>query len=352
MFLLIVIATHVSDHNAFAAVSIVTVQQPNSAPEKIAASANSNPASQDETAEQLAALEALKQIEAKTEKVIAKVTPCVVSIGETASGVIVKPSGIVLTASHVTRKAGLPVVVRMHDGRKVNGITLGSNAANDTSAIQLNDKGPWPYLKTVATNYKAKEGQWCVAFGYPLAWPRDQPASARIGRVTGIYRRKIVTDCPIMGGDSGGALVDMSGNLLGINSSVRLDVTQNLHVPVQRYRDDWRYMMTKQDVDIENVSSNVRDKQTSPPKRKKPYLGIYGETAYQGVRIRDVKRASPAAKAGLMPEDVIWQIDKTRIKTFAELLKYLATRKGGDQVVVGINRFGSEFRIVVTLQSR
>jgi S1-C subfamily serine protease len=299
----------------------------------------------------LLSLKKLQDVEAMVERVIPQVTPCIVSIGETASGVIVKPSGIVITASHVTRKAGRTLIVRLQDGRSVKGITLGSNAANDTSAIQLLGGGPWPYLKTVTPEFVAEAGQWCIAFGYPLSWPRDKPASARIGRITGQYRGKIVSDCPIMGGDSGGALVDLNGNLLGINSSVRLDVAQNLHVPIARYREDWNSMMTRQDVDVVTATVAARNPD-SPAPAKKPYLGIYGESAHQSVRIRDIRRQSPAEKAGLLPEDVIWQIDQTPIASFAELLKYLATRKGGDQIKVGVNRFGVNLEIVVTLDSR
>lgn len=301
---------------------------------------------------QAEALESLREVESKAKKVIAEVAPCVVSIGETATGVIVKPSGIVLTASHVTRKAGRSVVVRMHDGREVKGITLGSNAANDTSAIRLLDKGPWPYLKTVSPKTPAKYGQWCIAFGYPLSWPRDEPASARLGRVTGQYRNKIVTDCPIMGGDSGGALVNLNGHLMAINSSVRLDVSQNLHVPINRYREDWTVMMKSMDVDVATIRPQIRDKKNTAVRREKPYLGIYGENTYRGVRVRDVRRNSPALKAGLMAEDVIWQIEKTPINSFAELLNYLAIKKGGDRVSVFVNRFGTQLELVVTLEQR
>ena len=316
--------------------------------------ANTQDSAEDEISlsPQALALESLREVESKAEKVIAEVAPCIVSIGETASGVIVKPSGIVITASHVTRKAGRSVVVRMHDGQKVMGVTLGSNAANDTSAIRLLDKGPWPFLKTVSPKIAAKNGQWCIAFGYPLSWPRDEPASARLGRVTGQYRNKIVTDCPIMGGDSGGALVNLSGNLMAINSSVRLDVSQNLHVPINRYREDWTVMMAGQDVDVKTIQSQTRDKKNVASKTSKPFLGIYGENTYRGVRIRDVRRNSPALKAGLMAEDVIWQIEKTPINSFAELLNYLANRKGGDRVTVYVNRFGAQLQIGVTLEQR
>ena len=69
----------------------------------------------------LTELKKLREIEATLEELIPRVTPSVVSIGETATGVIVKPSGVVITASHVTRKAGRILTIRLHDGRTVQG---------------------------------------------------------------------------------------------------------------------------------------------------------------------------------------------------------------------------------------
>lgn len=296
----------------------------------------------------------LQRIEAAAQQIIPKVTPCIVSIGESASGVIVKSSGIIITASHVTRQAGRTVIVRLQDGRRVKGVTLGSNAANDTSAIQLNDPGPWPYLKTVDIDSKPIAGQWCIAFGYPLSWPRDQPSSGRLGRVTGQFKGKIVTDCPIMGGDSGGALVDLNGNLMAINSSVRLDVTENLHVPIARYREDWRTMMQRRDIDQQTapVASIANRNGTAPAGPKKIYLGVYAESIPNAVRVRDVRRGSPAERFGVNPEDVIRQIDEAPIDSFASLVKFLAEKKSGDLIRLKINRFGRELEIDLTLEAR
>ena len=90
------------------------------------------------------------------------------------------------------------------------------------------------------------------------------------------------------------------------------------------------------------------------PKKKKgkPYLGIYGESVWNGVRIRDVRRASPAEKAGLKPEDVIQQIDGSSIESFALLLKYLSGRSDGEKITVSLNRFGANLNIVLTLETR
>ena len=110
--------------------------------------------------------------------------------------------------------------------------------------------------------------------------------------------------------------------------------------------------MTRQDVDI----ATAKPKENSEaPKKENPsmvFLGIYGESSWKSVRIRDIRRGSPAEKAGLLPEDVISQIDETPIESFAELLKYLSQRKGGEQITVGVNRFGVSLNVPVTLEAR
>jgi serine protease Do len=316
-----------------------------------------SPSESDSTA-QVDPLAELQRIESATSKLISKVSPCIVSIGESASGVIVKPTGIVITSSHVTRKAGRTLNVRMSDGRIVQGITLGSNAANDTSAIQLIDRGPWPFLKTTHPKLKPAAGQWCVAFGYPLSWPRDRPANARLGRITGQFKGKIVTDCPIMGGDSGGALVNLDGTLIAINSSVRLDVTQNLHVPIARYHEDWTTMMRRLDIDkptLNQIVTRANDKtlvNNVAPAPKRIYLGVYAESINNAVRVRDVRRDSPAERSGLKPEDVIYKIDETPIDSFASLIRFLSKKKGNEEVTVFINRYGTPIQISLTLEAR
>ncbi len=296
-------------------------------------------------------LKQLQEIQDRVDAMLPKVLPAVVSIGETASGVIVKPEGIIITASHVTGSAGRGIDVRLANGRVVRGITLGSNAANDTSAIRLLEPGPYPFLMTVARSNPAQKGQWCVALGYPFSWSRDSVASPRLGRITGQYKTKIVTDCPIMGGDSGGPLLDLNGNIVALNSSVRLDITQNLHVPIQRYRDDWRAMMASRDIDQPTVPTNSLDNpQRVTPTEKKPYIGVYAQTVTSGVQVRTVRRGSPAQFAGIRADDVIESIDGVTISNFATLVSTLKNKSAGQQVSVLINRYGT--RLIALVEVR
>lgn len=233
-------------------------------------------------------VEKLVGIQKQIDKTLPEVLPCIVSIGDTASGVLIKPEGVVLTSSHVTGSAGRKIMVRLHDGTQVEGITLGSNKANDTAAIGLLDPGPYPYLKTIPRREIPRVGQWCISLGYPLSWSRDGIASPRLGRITGHRKGKILTDCSMMGGDSGGALINLQGHLVAVNSSVRLEVTENLHVPIQRFLDDWKTMMSSRDVIRDTVKATKSAKKKSVTRRLDGNTSIKGSVltvTHQGQQI-------------------------------------------------------------------
>jgi S1-C subfamily serine protease len=161
-----------------------------------------------------------------------------------------------------------------------------------------------------------------------------------------------------MGGDSGGALVNLDGTLIAINSSVRLDVTQNLHVPIARYHEDWTTMMRRLDIDkptLNQIVTRANDKtlvNNVAPAPKRIYLGVYAESINNAVRVRDVRRDSPAERSGLKPEDVIYKIDETPIDSFASLIRFLSKKKGNEEVTVFINRYGTPIQISLTLEAR
>ena len=275
-----------------------------------------------------------RQVAAATERAL----PSVVSV-EGGSGVIVSSRGDILTASHVTKKAGRIVNVKMADGQIVSATTLGTNFNSDTAAIRLNSPGPWPYV-SLADSTLTKVGDWCIALGYPLSFKRGQPAAVRLGRILEIEDEKFVSDCPIMGGDSGGPLLNLNGELIAISSRVKSDIKQNLHVPIRVYEDEWKQLAASIDV-----------KTQAKPKRKRAYFGILGETDSNRVRIRGVHRGSPAEAAGIKTDDVLLQLDGKPVGTFDDVLSILDTSKPGSRVVAKLNRYGRLLKLSVQLGS-
>lgn len=300
-------------------------------------------------------LQSLIELQSRTQKIIAQSAPAVVAIGETGSGVVVNSQGLILTASHVTRVANRKVSVVFSNGRIVPGITLGSNLASDTGAIQLLSLGPFPFV-SVKDSKDAQPGTWCIAMGYPLSFPRGRPAAGRLGRVLSREKNgKLVSDCTIMGGDSGGPLLNLDGKVIAISSSVKLGTDQNLYIPSEQFIRDWKNialsidktgLAAKAQPTESSANGNLKATQRSSGKA---YFGINAETDQNIVRIRAVHRESPAEFAGIQANDVIVEMDSVPVNSFAQIVLHLKTRKPGDILLVLVNRYGSLIRAKVTL---
>jgi S1-C subfamily serine protease len=183
----------------------------------------------------------LHKLEARIRSAAKRATACTVGlqIGPImGSGVILSTEGYVLTAAHVSHRAGLPVKIFLADGRTVSGKTLGANHANDIGLIQIDSPGPWPNALQLHS-VSAKAGGWCVATGHPNGYHQSRPPVLRLGRILRADRDTIMTDCVLKQGDSGGPLFDLDGNLLGIHSRIGQHLAQNIHVSSQQSRADW-----------------------------------------------------------------------------------------------------------------
>jgi serine protease Do len=187
-------------------------------------------------------------MELQIKAVASKVVPAVVGIrvGDAwGSGVIVSEDGIVMTAGHVVGKPGQKVRFFFPDGRMAHGITLGVFAASDAGLMKITDPGKWPHA-TLGQSEGLKRGTWCVAIGHPLGYKAGRPPVVRIGRILERTEDLIRTDCPLVGGDSGGPLLDLAGNIIGINSRIAIPTDANMHVPVDVFRRNWDRMLSSE----------------------------------------------------------------------------------------------------------
>lgn len=281
-------------------------------------------------------LEELLQIETQVTSILPRVLPAVVSI-EGGSGVIVSHDGYILTASHVTRKSRRMVSVKLQDGRTVAAVTLGTNTNTDTAALKILSNGPWPFVP-VGDSETVKVGDRVLALGYPLSFRRGTPSAVRFGKILKRNKNQFVSDCTIMGGDSGGPLIDLNGKLIGIGSRVKIDIKQNLHVPIQNYVTEWQQLAASIDIRKTPIASAPR-----------AYLGIQGETDNDRVRIRHVHEGSPAERAGLLANDVLLQLGGKTIGKFDDVIEILNLKKPGEKVVAKLNRYGNLMQIAILL---
>ena len=279
----------------------------------------------------------LLKMQTAIDSALPRLLPAVVAV-EGGSGVIVSPQGHILTASHVTKKAGRRVLVRLANGRTVGATTLGTNVNSDTAALKLDGNGPWPSVQ-MGNSANVELGDWCLTLGYPLSFDRGKPAAVRIGRIIKKSPSRFTSDSPIMGGDSGGPMFDLNGGLIAISSRIKNDVSENLFVPIGKYQTEWNQLAS---------SIDVRQKKNSQPR---PYLGILGESDFDRVRIRRVYQNSPAAQAGFLENDVIVSFGGQRVENFDDVTEVLKMRKPGEEVIAQLNRYGILLNLSVRLGS-
>ena len=175
----------------------------------------------------------LKRLSAGSQAVLASVAESVVAMNG-GSGVIVSRDGWVLTASHVCERPGRRIQVRLANGMEWPAQTYGVDRQKDTGMVKLLGDHVWPFVP-IDRDTAVEPGDWCVVMGYPWDTETLKTPAVRLGRVTEIGDSRIVTDVPIIGGDSGGPVFDINGQLLAVSSRIRLDVNQNIHIPLAAY---------------------------------------------------------------------------------------------------------------------
>jgi serine protease Do len=248
-----------------------------------------------------------------------------------------------LTAGHVTSEAGLDCALILADGRTIRGKTLGVNKEMDSGLIKITDEGPWPFVG-MGKAESLKQGQWCIAMGHPNGYRRDRPPVVRLGRVLLNATNMVMTDCTLVGGDSGGPLFDLEGNVIGINSRIGTPTSANMHVPVDTFVETWERL----------ADGEVWGLRNQPPRAGGPVLGIIGVDLPEGkgCRVERVDKNSPAEKAGVVAEDIITSFDGKMIVGLDPLVELISKKRAGDEVEVELLRDGKPMTVKVKLAPR
>lgn len=268
----------------------------------------------------------LKVMQSHVRELVKRVTPCVVAVslnGGMGSGVIISEDGYVLTAGHVVGRPNRDATFILHDGRKVHGKTLGANYGVDSGLMKITTEGKWPFVE-LGSSTGIKPGHWCLAMGHPGGFYKDRSPPVRLGRVLHKTRSAIVTDCTLVGGDSGGPLLDMSGKVIGIHSRIGDGLKDNLHVPINTYRQTWDRL--------------VSGEAWGGRRPGGPIIGVLGDTSTDAAKISRVLPKSPAEVAGVKVDDVITKFDGKKIETFEALASAVNEKEPGDRVKVELRR--------------
>ena len=123
-----------------------------------------------------------------------------------------------MTAAHVVGRPDRKATIILSDGRYAHGVTLGINQTLDAGMIKITEPGPWPHLK-IGKSSETERGDWCLAAGYPGGYEQHRKPVLRVGRILGKDSSAFLTDCTLSGGDSGGPLINIKGELIGDSQS-------------------------------------------------------------------------------------------------------------------------------------
>ncbi|MCU0876918.1 MAG: S1C family serine protease [Pirellulaceae bacterium] len=251
------------------------------------------------------------------------------------SGVIISKDGYVLTAAHVASRPNRDVLFLLSDGRKLKGKTLGLNRSLDSGLMKIDGVDDLPFAEMGKID-GMKLGQWCLATGHPGGYQEDRQAVLRLGRVQWISNDKtIVTDCTLVGGDSGGPLFDMYGRVIGINSRIASDIKANMHVPVSTFSETWD-RLTK----AEAWGHYPGDT---------PYLGVKGAPEATNAQLTEVKPGSPAEKAKLEVGDIVLKFGDKEITDFKSLIDAVQETQPKDRVKITVQRGEETKELTITM---
>ena len=273
-------------------------------------------------------IEQLQMMEEMVAEVSARAKKATVNIEmerAQGSGVVISDDGYILTAAHVIGNPNRTATITFADGTKVKAVTLGSNRQYDSGMLKIVEEGDWPYLD-IGESETLKRGQWVLALGHPGGLKKDRGIVVRIGRILTMMSSTLRTDCTLVGGDSGGPLIDFDGNVIGIHSRIGGDLSQNMHVPIDVYSEEWDDLETAGD-------------------RPRLGLDLVGSTN----EIKSVSKDEPASKAGLEADDKIIKFNDADIKNRQDLRDALKNAKAGDTVTVKVLRDKEEKEFEVEL---
>lgn len=289
-------------------------------------------------------IETLLSIQGNVQKLLPQVRPALVAIqtgGGTASGVIISPTGLILTAAHVVGKPGRDIRVVLEDGSTTTAKSLGLDQATDAALAQLKDRGkPWPSVNLSREVVKAQPGEWCFALGHPGGFDKARGAVLRVGKIIKQTANSLHSDCVLMGGDSGGPLFNLAGEVIGIHSQIWEGRDQNVHVSMAPFLRSWDAMQASQVIKVWGVGAGG-------------YLGVATRmTDEVELEVADVIDGSPAHQAGVRVGDVILELNGDAMTDQQQFTAAIKAKAAGDTVKLKLRSEAKERHVPVTLTQR
>jgi len=268
----------------------------------------------------------------------------------TGSGVIISADGYIITNNHVIDGAE-SLMITTNDNKTFNAELIGTDPKTDIALLKIDADEDLPY-STFGDSDTAKIGEWVLAVGNPFNLTSTVTAgiiSAKSRNLdqTGKQTQSFIqTDAAVNPGNSGGALVNTRGELIGINTAITSQtgsyIGYSFAVPSNIARKVIADIM-----EFGNVQNGILGVVGGALNGKNAEeLGVH-ET--EGFFVSEVQEESGADKAGIQSGDIIKRIDNTEITKFADLRGFLSTKRPSDVVYVAVLRNGEEKVFPVTL---
>lgn len=280
------------------------------------------------------------------------------------SGVIISEDGFIVTNNHVIDKAD-EITVTLNNRKTYTAKLIGSDPSYDLAVIKIEAKA-LPFL-LYGNSDEVKIGQWVLAIGYPLNLETTVTAGIvsakarslglnkdKTGNPGGAVESFIQTDAAVNMGNSGGALVNTEGRLIGINSAIAsptgyysgysyaipVNIAKKVIDDIIRYGTVQRGYLGIQFGEAANMSDEQKTKLDIPT------------SAYDGVYVTDVTTDGGAYASGVRKGDRIQKVNGVEINNGSELQEQISRFKPGDKVNVVVNRNGKSTPLTVTLRNK
>ena len=269
----------------------------------------------------------------------------------TGSGVIISPDGYIITNHHVIENSS-EVIVTTNDNKEYEAIIVGSDEVTDVAVLKIDSNEKFEYI-LFGDSENSQIGEWVLAVGNPYNLNSTVTAgiisskSRDLNEYDQINQSFIQTDAAVNVGNSGGALVNINGELIGINTAIQSmtggfvgysfaipsDIVRKIFEDILEYGDVQKGLLGVRGIAL-----------------KSSYSRQLNLTDTEGFYIEIIEPGFGADLAGLKRGDIIKEIDGIKINKFSDLSGHLSTKRPGDKVNVIYSRENQLNRTIVTLK--
>ena len=259
------------------------------------------------------------------------------------SGIVYDAKGHILTNAHVVDGAK-SITVRFQSGKTAKATLVGIDAGTDIAVIKVDVDASLLHPLTLGSSASVQPGEEVIAIGSPFGLPGTMTS----GIVSAVDRTiqapnnfsisgAIQTDAPINHGNSGGPLLDASGDVIGVNAQIESDSGGN---------DGVGFAIPS------NTVKSIVSQLLASGKAEHAYLGVSLDSNAAKATVGQVRSGTPAASAGLKAGDVITAIDGKQVASAPELQSAIDAKRPGDTVSITYTRGGQSHTVQVKLATR